>query len=54
MKFCKQSECEYDGRGDICCKYCDLKEECEYACWRSDDEDDYIYEDDCIYEIEGD
>ena len=48
MKFCKQGVCEYDDRGDMCCKCCDLKDECEYACWRCDDEDE------CIYEIEGD
>ena len=47
MKFCMEGDCEYD-REDMCCKYCVLKDECEYACWRCDDEDE------CIYEIEGD
>ena len=48
MKFCEQGDCEYDDRGDMCCKCCDLKGECEYACWRCDDDDE------CMYEIDGD
>ena len=49
MKFCEQGDCEYDDRGDICCKCCDLKDECMYACGHDDDDDD-----ECIYEIVGD
>ena len=49
MKFCEQGDCEYDDRGGMCCKCCDLKDECMYACWHDDDDDD-----ECIYEIDGD
>ena len=48
MQFCEQGDCEYDDRGGMCCKCCDLKDECEYACWRYDDDDE------CMYEIDGD
>ena len=48
MKFCEQGDCENYDRGGICCKCCDLKDKCEYACWRCNDNDE------CIYEIDGD
>ena len=48
MKFCEQGNCERNDVNDICCKCCDLKNECEYACWRCDDDDE------CMYEIDGD
>ena len=43
MKFCEQGDCEYDDRGGMCCKCCDLKDECEYACWRCDDDDEDLW-----------
>ena len=47
MKYCEQSDCKYDD-SNICCKCCDLKDECEYACWGCDCDDE------CMYEVDGD
>ena len=47
MKFCKECDCIYDDKGNMCCKCCNLKDECEYVCLTCND-------DECMYEIEGD
>ena len=47
MLVCEQGNCERNGINDICCKCCDIRHECDFACYHV-----FIEDDTCLYEIE--
>lgn len=49
MIYCYQGDCETGEYGGICCKCCDKKHECKYACYHA-----FIDEEFCLSEIRVD
>ena len=47
MLVCKQGNCEKNGVDEICCKCCNIKDECNYVCYSA-----FFEDDECISEIE--
>ena len=47
MLVCEQGNCERNGIDDICCKCCDIRYECDFACYHV-----FVEDDECLYEIE--
>ena len=47
MLVCEQGNCERNDVNDICCKCCDIRYECDFACYHV-----FVEDDECLYEIE--
>ena len=46
MLICEQGNCERNGIDDICCKCCDMRFECDFACYHV-----FIENDLCLSEV---